>query len=326
MGYWSIAQQPEAVLRDLNVVRVAPEVWLQHTNIPRGTFDRFIGRVARGVEELTPEAPRGAGDPWFDPLAFRDRPLVRFDDGTLLVTMPELLMEKAGFDMLWWLTAGPGAGPQARAWQEAFGGLCETYVLDLVGVVGGPGVLPNVRWDGGELDALVWHGERLAVIEVSSGLLANAARMSGDHRALQNELARRYVEHVDRNGTVEREAISQLARDIHWLLERRRAGDFAPVALRTIETIHPVLVTADRAARTQGIWQFLDAELRRRLPDDLPWQVAPLALVGLEDLEWIEQAARDNHHRLQGGLPPLLQTLRWWEFDVARYRALAVAQ
>jgi hypothetical protein len=321
LGYWSIAQQPEAVLRDLNVVRVFPETWLQQTNIPRNTFETLLARIARPVRELTPEAPPGAGSAWFDPLGFRDRPLVRFDDGTLLATMPELLMEKAGFDMLWWLTAGPGGGPQVRAWQEAFGQLCETYVLDLVSVIGGPGVLPNVQWDAGELDALLWSGDRLAVIEVSSGFLANAPKMRGDHVALRQELRRRYVEHIDQDGNVEREAVAQLARDIEWLLARRRAGDGPAIPLQIIQTIHPVVIAADRAARTHGIWRYLDSELRQRLPENLPWEVAPLAVLGLEDLEWIEQAVRDQHPRLQGGLPPLLQTLRWWHFDVHRYPA-----
>lgn len=40
--------------------------------------------------------------------------------------------------------------------------------------------------------------------------------------------------------------------------------------------------------------------------------------VGLEALEWIEQAARDRHPRLQGVVPPVLQTLLWWQFDVRR--------
>jgi hypothetical protein len=53
----------------------------------------------------------------------------------------------------------------------------------------------------------------------------------------------------------------------------------------------------------------------------MPWTVAPLAILGLEDLEWIEQAARDRHQRLQGVVPPVLQTLLWWQFDVSRYPA-----
>jgi hypothetical protein len=321
LGYWSVAQNAEDILRDVNVVRVAPNAWLQHTNFPRETFDSFVTRISQPAEGLSPDAPPGAGSAWFDPLAFRDRPLVRFDDATLLVTMPELLMEKAGFDMLWWLTAGPGGRLQVRAWQEAFGQLCETYVLDLLQSCDGGAVLPNVEWEQGEIDALSWSGDRLAVVEICSGFMANAPKMSGDSRRLRDELRRRYVEHTNANGQIEREAVSQLVRDIEWLLACRRSGGGPPVPLHEIQTIHPVVIAADRAARTQNIWRYLDSELIQRLPGHLPWQVAPLAVLGLEDLEWIEQASRDDHERLQGVLPPVLQTLRWWQFDVQRYHA-----
>ena len=321
LAYWSLSNSVENALRDEKVLRVFPEMWLRQTTIPTATMMTFLERVARPARDITVERQPGAGDPWFDPLPFRDRPLVRFDDGSFLVTMPELLMEKAGFDMLWWLTAGPRGGAQARPWQQAFGELCETYVLDLVSELEGPGFCRNVKWYGGELDALSWHGDRLAVFEVSSGFLVNAMKMSGRHEVLRDALERRYVEARQPGGGVKLEAVAQLARDIEWLARCRRDGTAVGPPLRQIEAIHPVIVAADRAVRTQGVWRYLDSELRRRLPDALPWQVAPLAVLGLEDLEWVEQASRERHPRLGGVLPPLLQTLRWWQFDVSRYRA-----
>ena len=321
LGYWSLSQQPDAILRDINVVRVAPNTWLQHTNFSRNAFDTLIRRISQPAEDLTPDAPPGGGGAWFDPLGFRDRPLVQFEDGSLVITMPELLMEKGGFDMLWWLTEGPGGAAQVRAWQEAFGQLCESYVLDILQSTDNGAVFPNVRWGTGEIDALIWSGDRLGVVEICSGFMANAPKMSGDYTRLQNELRRRYVEHTNADGTVDREAVAQIARDVEWLLERRGVDDGQPLPLRGIQTIHPVVIAADRAARTHGIWRYLDAELRRRLPRNMPWQVAPLAVLGLEDLEWIEQAARDRHTRLQGVLPPVIQSLRWWQFDENRYPA-----
>jgi hypothetical protein len=321
LGYWSISQRAEAILRDINVVRVAPDVWLQQTNLPRDVFERFVERISQPVAELSPDAPLGAASPWWDPLGFRNRPLVRFEDGSLVITMPELLMEKGGFDMFWWLTEGPGGRAQVRAWQEAFGQLCESYVLDLLRATDDTAVFPNVRWARGEIDSLIWSGDRLAVVEICSGFMANAPKMSGDHVRLRTELRRRYVEHVNADGSIDREAVAQIARDVEWLLERRRAHDGQPFPLRGIQTIHPVVVVADRTARTHGVWRYLDSELRQRLPGAMPWTVAPLAVLGLEDLEWIEQAAHDRHPRLQGVVPPVLQTLLWWQLDVRRYPA-----
>jgi predicted component of type VI protein secretion system len=321
LGYWSISQGAQAILRDLNVVRVAPEVWLQQTNLSRDTFEQFVARISQPFTELSPEAPPGAASSWWDPLGFRDRPLIRFEDGSFVIAMPELLMEKGGFDMFWWLTEGPGGSSQVRAWQEAFGRLCEAYVLDLLRVTEDGHVFPNVRWATGEIDALIWSRDRLAVVEVCSGFMANAPKMSGDYFRLRDELTRRYVERTNTDGSIDREAVAQIARDVEWLLTCRRADDGHPLPLRGVETIHPVVIASDRAARTHGLWRFLDSELRRRLPASMPWTVAPLAILGLEDLEWIEQAARDRHQRLQGVVPPVLQTLLWWQFDVSRYPA-----
>jgi hypothetical protein len=318
LGYWSMSHNAEDILRDLNVALVAPDTWLQQIELPRETFESLVTRISQPADGLTPDAPPRAGSAWFDPLGFRDRPLVRLHDGNFLVTMPELLMEKAGFDMLWWLTGGPGGGPQVRAWQAAFGRLCETYILDILRHIDEGAVFPNVAWEQGEIDALVWREDRLAVVEICSGFMANAPKMSGDHAQLRRELCRRYVEHPNSDGDIDREAIAQIARDVDWLLSRRRSGGHPPIPLGEIQTIHPVIITADRAARTHGVWRLLDQELRRRLPGRQPWQVAPVAVLGLEDLEWIEQAAHDRHDRLTGTLPPVLQTLRWWEFDATR--------
>ena len=190
--------------------------------------------------------------------------------------------------------------------------------LTEIAATDGVRMLPNVSWDGGELDAVVWHCGHLAVVEVSGGFLPNAPKMSGDHEQLREALRRRYVEHIHPDGDVEHEAVFQLARDIEWLAEQRRANALGDVSLREVETIYPVLIAADRTVRTQGVWRYLDAELRQRLPDALPWRVAPLAVLGLEDLEWIQQAVRDRHPRLTQAIPGFLQVLVWWEFEVNR--------
>jgi len=181
-----------------------------------------------------------------------------------------------------------------------------TDLLSGIGPQGEAGFIRNFTWDGGELDALMWDADRLAVVEVSSGFIPNASKMSGDHQRLRAALSSRCVESTDASEGVKLEAVAQLARDIEWLLRQRRAAGVANLPLNNIETIHPVLIAADRTLRTH-VWRCLDSELRQRLPDELPWQVAPLAVMGLEDLEWIEQAVQDRHARL---LRPRLRDAR----------------
>ena len=80
-----------------------------------------------------------------------------------------------------------------RAWQQAFGKLCEAYVLETlteIAALDSVVALPNLCWDGDELDALVWHQRHLAVVEVSGGFLPNAQKTSGDHEQLRDALRR----------------------------------------------------------------------------------------------------------------------------------------
>ena len=67
------------------------------------------------------------------------------------------------------------------------------------------------------------------------------------------------------------------------------------------------------------MWKFFDDQLRQRLPDRMPWEVAPLAVWALEDIEEIEELVRRKHARLNGPLPAVLQMLRLWQFDSGRY-------
>ncbi len=318
LGYWSIAPPFEVCLAHPESLWIDPQTWLVNTTIPPEMLERLLSRIAVPLERLPQHlASTTQGSPWLDPLPFRDRPLIRYPDGRITVTMPELLMEKAGFDIFWWLTEGPSGSPQVRTWQQAFGRLCECYVLgilDEIAQVTGANYRPNVTWAGGELDALMWGEDRLAVFEVSGGFLPHASRVSGQWNSLRDALRQRFVERQTTQGS-ELEAIGQLARDIQWMTEARISGRDISVPLASFSVIHPVLIAADRTLRTQGIWKYLNQELRERLPDSMPWQVAPVVVAGLEDLEWIQEAIRQRHPRFLPSPPALIQVLLWWEFD-----------
>lgn len=318
LGYWSIAPSFEVCLAHPESLWIDPQTWLVNTTVPPEMLERLLSRIAVPLEQLPQHlASTTQGSPWLDPLPFRDRPLIRYPDGRVAVTMPELLMEKAGFDIFWWLTEGPGGTRQVRTWQQAFGRLCECYVLGILAEIAeatGANYRPNVTWEGGELDALMWGEDRLAVFEVSGGFLPHASRVSGQWNSLRDALRQRFVERQTTQGS-ELEAVGQLARDIRWITAARMSRMDTSVPLASFSVIHPVLIAADRTLRSQGIWKYLNQELRERLPDSMPWQVAPLVVAGLEDLEWIQEAIRQRHPRFLPSPPALIQVLLWWEFD-----------
>ena len=321
LGYWTKAHRPDQVLDDPTAGVVNPNAWLAETNFNPDSWTTYCERTTQPLERISDPTP-GAGLRWVDPLRFRDRPLIRFPNDLLFISMPDLLMEKVSFDMFWWLTGGPGGAPQRNAWQAAFGKITETYVLSILSAISdnaGGNFRGNVAWDEGEIDGLYWVDNRLAVIEVSGSFVNNSDKMSGDWERLRKGLTTAFVERTTARG-VDREAVAQLARDITWLLERRRNNVEFGVPVRQMETIHPVIVAPDRLVRTHGVWAFLNDELRSRLPDAMPWQVAPLAVLALEEVEEIEELARRGHERfLTSGLPHLMQILRLWEFDSHRY-------
>ncbi len=324
-GYWTIAPPLQVCLGNPESLWIDPQSWLRNTTIPPETLERLLSRIAVTLDQLPQHfAATTQGSPWLDPLPFRDRPLIRYQDGRVAATMPELLMEKAGFDIFWWLTEGPAGSPQVRAWQGPFGRLCERYVLSIlaeIAEVTGANFRSNVGWEEGELDALMWAGDRLALFEISGGFLPHASKVSGQWENLRGSLSQTFVERqTAQRSTLE--AVGQLARDIRWIASARMLRQDIGVPVRDFSVIHPVLVAADRTVRTQGIWAYLNQELRERLPESMPWQVAPLAVAGLEDLEWIQEAIKQRHPRFLPSPPALIQVLRWWEFDSRNHRAL----
>ncbi len=79
----------------------------------------------------------------------------------------------------------------------------------------------------------------------------------------------------------------------------------------------------DRVVRTHNVWKYLNDELRARLPNAMPWEIAPLAVFGLEELEEFEELVRRRDDRLIGRqLPALIHFLRLWQFDSNRYPSL----
>jgi len=179
-----------------------------------------------------------------------------------------------------------------------------------------------MRWEGGEVDGLYWADRRLAVIEVSGSFANNAQKMSGDWEKYREALRTAFVERAGGRGP-EREAVSQLARDIAWLTELRRDNANFAVPLRQIAHIHPVMIAPDRVIKTHNVWKYLNHELRNRLPDAMAWDIAPLAVFSLEELEELEELVRRRDDRILGGqLPAFLHFLRLWQFNANRYPSL----
>jgi hypothetical protein len=287
-------------------VSFTPETLAAQLTISPELIARFLTRAARELDDpLDDSLPGGTTGL----IPFRDRPLLRFADGSFAPIYPELLLEKLTPSMFWWSTE-PGQR-QRHHWKADWGKVAESYatmVLERIaastgctfrGDIGEPG-----RW---QLDGAMWSPDRrTAVFEVTAGGLTDAAAASADPEQLRQGLHRLCVD----SGTRDKpraEGVLQLARDVRLFV----GGKLQEKGLPNPTRVHPVLLTFDRRFQAPGSWLYLDDELTKALPDSVQWPIAPLAVLTIEELEGVEALALAG--RLKGEPPGLLKMLRMWE-------------
>jgi len=148
----------------------------------------------------------------------------------------------------------------------------------------------------------------VALFEVSTASLTDAAAFSGDVEVLRAALRTAFVQSERPGKPPENEAVLQLNRDIGLL----RDGVLQKVLhLDKVERVYPVLLGFERRLQTPGLWFYLDHELQSALPKENPWEVAPLAVLTIEDLEAVESLALAG--KLKPSPPGILKLLRLWE-------------
>ena len=260
-------------------------------------------------------------------LPFRDKPFLRFRDDTVAPVMRELVLEKLTSDVFWWLKQ-PDV-PQDMLWQQDWGYLTEGYLLWILGRIAaehGSGFKSRIQWEGGEVDAAMWFKGHVALFEITSSSLSEAAGNMGDWEVLRSGLHRAFVESRRPGKPPNREAILQLAADIKALEGGHLRSD---IPVDQVTRVYPVLLCVDRRARTPGVWPYLDSELRKAIPDvKLP--VAAVAPLGMEDLESLDELLRDRHGEFNKTPRGLLKVLRkwdvgrsvagaWWQFEEVEF-------
>ena len=247
----------------------------------------------------------------------RDRPLLQFQNGHIACVYPELIVEKITPAIFWWTTAPDKK--QETHWKVEWGYVAEayaTFVLEQIAKATGCQFAADVKGENWQIDAVMWNEHMVALFEVSTATLTDAVAMSGDMETVRAALRKAFIESERPGKPPEHEAVFQLKRDVTLL----RDGVLQKVLpLAEIERVYPVLISFDRRLQTPGLWFYLDYELHQALPNDLPWPVAPLAALTIEDLEGVESLAMTG--KLKGSPPGLLKLLRLWEAASRRREA-----
>lgn len=325
LGYWSLRlETSDAIFRDPAKVRLNPKTWLKDTKIPPDSLAKLLERIARPWDEVISDASLGGP---VSILPFRDRPFLQFQDHTVAPVMREMLVEKMTSDVFWWLKR-PDV-PQDVLWQQSWGYVAEGYlrwILARMAAEHGCGYRPDIKWEGGQVDAAMWFKGHVALFEITASSLSDAAGNMGDWQALGRGLHQAFVESQRPGKPPKREAILQLANDIKALEKGLLGGD---IPVTQIDRVYPVMLALDRRWRTPGVWRYLDSELRKAIWDvKLP--VAPLVPLAMEDLESIDELLRDRPDEFSKTPRGLLKVLRrwdvghsvapsWWQFEEVEY-------
>jgi len=306
LSLWSLRLKVDDVFRHPGAATFDPIQWREKLTIPANQIERFLDRRSRRLDDALDDALPGG---MTGIIPFRDRPLLRFSDGTIAPIYPELLIEKLTPLMFWWSTT---PAEQQRHWRTDWGLLAEAYasvVLDRIAKHTGCVFMPDVRQESEwQVDGILWSPDRrLALIEVSVGALRDAESAGGDDYLLKQGLHRIFVESSNKRGAPKSEGVQQLGRDVALLSE----GKLQPFGIPDPVRVHPLLVVYERHVQTPGVWYYLDDEFTNSLPTNPAWPVAPLAVLTIEELESIEALAEAG--KLRGNPPGILKLLRMWE-------------
>ena len=290
-------------------VAMSPESWLSQTTLDREHLVKFFDRTAIDCSASLSDASLGGG---ISILPFRDRPFIRFEDGSNAPSHSSLVIEKLTYDLFWW--SGSPDQRQPRPWQRDWGDLVEAYVVDVLAWIAqrtGCEFMADVRWDTKQIDAAMWFKGHVALFEISAAMLTDDAAHSGDAEHLADGLRKILVRSQNAAGKSKDEAIAQVARDARALLSGH-LSDHLPVT--SITRVYPVVIAIDRRVRTPPLRFWFDAAFESEMSgfSDRD-RVAPLAVWGLEDLETIEQLARNLDQCLKGTPRGILRLLRDWE-------------
>jgi hypothetical protein len=314
LSLWSLRARPEQLAANPQIVGFDPRHWIESLKIPADEIQRFLDRTSRGLDDPLDDNLPG-GQIGFIPL--RDRPLLRFNDGTIAPVYPELLIEKMTPLVFWWTTT-PGE-EQKHHWAADWGVLAEAYALSVLERIAKRTActfVPDLKQEGEwQVDGAIWSPDnRLVLVEVSAGALRDAEAIGGDAALLKSGLHRIYVESL-RKGRPKAEAVKQLARDVQLLIDR----DLQKLGVPEPTRVYSLLVVFDRRLQAPGAWLYLDDELAAAFPKPTRWPISALAVITIEELESIEAMA--DAGKLAGEPPGILKALRLWEATSPRAQA-----
>lgn len=264
-------------------------------------LQKFMDLLSQTPNELFSNATPGIpieSDRFFATHSFRNKPLIRFSNGTFAIIDPVAFMESFLTGTIFRLF-DPGNESDAKRFIAYFGDAFEEYCASILKDIfpSIPGLADrtkfNVKLTGSsgekaEIDGLIYYEDTLIVIESKTGFIPDVSR----------SLGKNFLE-VVRKKFVEGKGIDQLHRNIKIILENIVMGS---KLFTGIIKIIPILLTYHSELGAPLINKWFSEEFTKKLASDTlkgfwmqkgDYRVSNPVVMTLDDLEGLENSLKD---------------------------------
>lgn len=219
---------------------------------------------------------------------FRRRPLLMLDKKRAVILDLQFLAELLTVGVYYAVFDSLPTNRRER-FREMWGRMFELYVVGLLQqaypVVTGLArpLLVDVRFPGGQIDALLDFGNSVLVFEVKSSLLTERAKRTGKRAPFEHDVKKKFV----RNERGKPKGVTQLANACQAIMK-----GLIDVAAAS-PTIYPVLVSDERACEVPCFNSYLDGILKAQLGEASG--VRPLSVMSINEFEEVLGEASAGH-------------------------------
>ena len=256
-------------------------------------YDKLLGHVSLSIDELAVKAEETKSLPNKFRL-WREYPLIEISDDRFICVDVGFLVEKLRSGVFWilrkYLRGSKDAGKFAQLWGDIFTDYAAAIIsrgIRAQNLSRRETCIPNPKSNRKPetefTDIVVYRSDTLILVECKASVLSAKAKFSGDFRNFRNGIAPNALR-----------GIEQLANAIESLGTTGVKG----IDISKVRKIYPVLVLSDHAFSLLGMNGFLDSEFqgkaRRRKTSQEHWEIMPLAVLTIADLENLEPYLRDK--------------------------------
>lgn len=256
-------------------------------------YNKFLGHVSISIDKLAAKAEETKSLPNEFRL-WREYPLIEISENQFICVDVGFLVEKLQSGVFWilrqYLIGSKDAGKFEQLWGDIFTDYAAAIMLRGISAQSlsrsetcMPNPKSNRKPETEFTDIVVYGSDTLILVECKASVLSAKAKFSGEFRNFRNGIAPNALK-----------GIEQLANAIESLGTTGVKG----IDISKVRKIYPILVLSDHAFSSLGMNSFLDSEfqgkVRRSKTSQEHWEIMPLAVLTIADLEDLEPYLRDK--------------------------------